>query len=289
MCGFFVSVNDTAADVRGLTDSIKHRGPDSTKYFFGKNALLGFNRLAIVDNDPLSDQPMFDSSGRYVLVFNGEIYNYKKLRADLEHRFDLRFRTHSDTEVLLCGLIREGASFAARLDGIYAFAFIDLESLEVVLARDVFGVKPLYYHASRDRLYVSSEIKPLRQLTGGSLDFASIARYLSYGVVGNGRSLVEGINELDPNTVAVFQPGKPALFHRIHNFEYDIYEDYPLDRIGATLFETVDSQKPDIPYGVLFSGGIDSTFILDRCADDPHFFGAYSVDVNHPEMSERGW
>ncbi len=289
MCGFFVSVNDTAVDVRGLTESIKHRGPDSTKYHIGKNVLCGFNRLAIVDNDPLSDQPMIDSSGRYVLVFNGEIYNYQKLRGDLEQRFGVQFQTRSDTEVLLYGLKHEGASFASKLDGIYAFAFIDLESLEVILARDVFGVKPLYYRANRDRLYASSEIKPLRQLTRGAIDFASIARYLSYGVVGNGASLVAGINELDANTVMTFRLGRQPLVERIREFEYDIDDGIPVEKLSAILFDTVDSQKPNISYGVLFSGGIDSTFILDRCAADRHFFGAYSVDVNHPDMSERSW
>src|SRR5262245_54501169 len=176
MCGFCLSINDAGVDIHGLTESIKHRGPDSTKYFEGPRVLCGFNRLAIVDDDPRSDQPMLDASGRYLLLFNGEIYNHNELRARLAERHHLQFVTRSDTEVLLKGLIAEGAAFASRLDGIFAFAFVDLLSLEVMLGRDVFGVKPLYYHSQGDRLYVSSEVRPLWRLSGRTLDLANLAR-----------------------------------------------------------------------------------------------------------------
>lgn len=289
MCGFCLAVNDGAVDIRRLTESIKHRGPDSTHHFIGPRVLCGFNRLAIVDDDPRSDQPMVDASGRYLLAFNGEIYNHNSLRAGLAERHNAHFVTRSDTEVLLKGLMLEGPAFVSKLDGIFAFAFVDLLSLEVLLARDVFGVKPLYYFSRADRLYVSSETRPLWRLAESQLSLPNIARYLSYGIVGNGEAIVSGINELEANTVKIFRSGTVVQTTKIHDFAYDVSAGVNLEEIRDLLHQTIDSQKPEIPYGVLFSGGLDSTLILDRCATDHHLAGAYSVDVSHPDMSERRW
>ena len=126
------------------------------------------DRLAIVDDDIRSDQPMVDPSGRFLLAFNGEIYNHHVLREYLADRYRVQFVTRSDTEVLLTGLICEGVEFVARLDGIFAFAFVDLVKREVSLARDLFGVKPIYYFSREDRLYVSSEVAPLWKLSGAT-------------------------------------------------------------------------------------------------------------------------
>ena len=289
MCGFCLSVDDGTFDIRRLTDSIKHRGPDSTKYYCDARVLCGFNRLSIVDNDSRSDQPMVDSAERHLLAFNGEIYNHRELRIGLQNKHGLHFNTESDTEVLLQGLIAEGADFVAKLDGIYAFAFVDLNSLEVLLARDIFGVKPLYYYLHNGSLCVSSEIKPLWVHSGNKIHYSNVARYLSYGTVGNGEAIVCGINELEPNTVKRFSAGKETWSGRVHEFKYDQIDNANLNDVSDTLYRTIDSQKPTIPYGVLFSGGLDSTLILDRLANDNNFHGAYSVDVDHPDMSEKYW
>jgi len=289
MCGFCLSVNDTAIDIRHLTDSIKHRGPDSTKYFLGSDVLCGFNRLAIVDNDVRSDQPMLDASGRFLLAFNGEIYNHNELRHELSDRHQVQFVTRSDTEVLLNGLIRIGAEFVSKLDGIFAFAFVDLVTREVLVARDAFGVKPLYYFCRADRLYVSSEIRPLWRLSGSRLCLSNIARYLSYGTVGNGESIVSDVQELEPNSVKIFRAGREIRGSQIHNFAYGTRDHVAIEELEQVLYRATDSQAPEIPFGVLFSGGLDSTFILERCAGDAHFSGAYSVDVRHPDMSEKRW
>jgi asparagine synthase (glutamine-hydrolysing) len=289
MCGLCLSVNDSAVDIRRLTECIKHRGPDSTGFYMDSHVACGFNRLAIIDSDPLSDQPMLDASRRYLLLFNGEIYNHNKLRDELEARHQIRFATRSDTEVLLDGLIAEGADFIRKLDGIYAFAFVDLETLEVLLARDVFGVKPLYYFSRADRLYVSSEIKPLRAISGTGLNVASMARYLSCGIAGDSDAVISGVHELSSNTIVRFRDGQVIGSARIHEFEFDGRDTASIDQIRDVLYGTIDGQKPQIPYGVLFSGGIDSTLVLERCLADDHFAGAYSLDVDHPDMSERAW
>ena len=289
MCGFFLSVGDVQVDIRALTESIRHRGPDSTRYFVGERVSCGFNRLAIVDDNPRSDQPMLDQSGRHLLLFNGEIYNYGALRHDLTDRHGARFQTESDTEVLLSGLLLEGASFAGKLDGIYAFAFVDLETLQVLIGRDVFGVKPLYYRADAGRLYVSSELRPLRALGGGSLSWPNVSRYLAYGMVGSGQTIVAGISEVEPNSVMAFHGADLVATTIIHEFCYDAADRAEPEEIAGLLERTIESQKPAIAYGVMFSGGIDSTLLLDRCAEDRNLTGAYSVNVQHPDMSERPW
>ncbi len=289
MCGFCLSLNDGNVDIRLLTESIKHRGPDSTKYFAAPGVQCGFNRLAIVDNDPRSDQPMLDRSGRYLLLFNGEIYNFRRLRAALESKYGIQFVTMSDTEVLLEGLIHEGTPFVAKLDGIFAFAFVDLHSLDTILARDVFGVKPLYYFLQDDRLYVGSEIRPLLHMSGKRPHLGNLARYLSRGTVGGGETIVTGVNEIEPNTVSLFRKGSIVSTTRVHDFVYDVDAEVDIETLRDLLYSTIESQKPAIKYGVLFSGGLDSSLILSRCADDKRFATAYSVDVNHADMSERPW
>jgi asparagine synthase (glutamine-hydrolysing) len=289
MCGFCLAVNDAAVDIRALTESIKHRGPDSTQYFADGHVSCGFNRLAIVDDDVRSDQPMVDTSGRYLLAFNGEIYNHNELRKRLAQRHQAQFITQSDTEVLLKGLILEGDAFISKLDGIFAFAFVNLESRETLLARDVFGVKPLYYYSEGNRLYVSSEVRPLWRVSGNKLNLSNIAWYLAYGIAGNGEAFVTGVKGLEPNSIKTFRSGREIKATKIHEFAYDTRDDIGIEELNDILVRTVESQKPEIRYGVLFSGGLDSTFILDRCVEDHRLAGAYSVDIDHPDMSERRW
>jgi asparagine synthase (glutamine-hydrolysing) len=289
MCGFFLAIDDDSVDIHGLVESIKHRGPDSTKYYTGRRVSCGFNRLAIVDNDSRSDQPMLEEDGRYLLLFNGEIYNHNRLRPELIARYGCRFKTQSDTEVLLRGLMHEGEGFVSKLDGIFAFVFVDLDALTVLLGRDIFGVKPLYFFSREQRFYVSSEVRPLWKLSGHGLDRANVARYLSTGTIGGGGTIVSGVSELQANTVATFHHGKLLRSGTIHDFAFDTLADADIEQIRDVLYSTIDSQRPDIPYGVLFSGGIDSTLVLERCVGDANNAGAYSVDVRHPDMSERHW
>ena len=210
-------------------------------------------------------------------------------RAHLAERHHVPFVTRSDTEVLLKGLMLEGVEFIKKLDGIFAFAFVDLLSKEVMLARDVFGVKPLYYYSEDDRLYVSSEVRPLWRVSRGAIRMPNMARYLSYGVVGNGETVVSGVSELAPNSIKLIRSGKVVRTSTIHEFAFDTRGDVSIEELGEVLYRTIDSQRPQIPFGVMFSGGLDSTLILDRCADDQQMLGAYSVDVRHPVMSERQW
>lgn len=127
-----------------MLKSIRHRGPDASGIYHNGKCLLGHNRLSIIDLSKEANQPFSDTSGRYQLIFNGEIYNYKELKAEIGGRYD--FKTSSDTEVLLATYIVFGKDCLEKLNGMFAFAIWDKEKKELFAARDRFGVKPFYYH-----------------------------------------------------------------------------------------------------------------------------------------------
>jgi asparagine synthetase B (glutamine-hydrolysing) len=161
MCGIAGIIGDyNEIQLDAMLVSQHHRGPDATgKYFDAKFAGLGHNRLAIIDLSPKSNQPFIDNSERYVIVFNGEIYNYIELKEDLQNQYD--FKTESDTEVLLAAFIIYGKSCLAKLNGMFAFAIWDNQEKKLFAARDRFGVKPFYYSLFQNTFYFSSEIKAI--------------------------------------------------------------------------------------------------------------------------------
>ncbi len=170
MCGFlgqinrYNTVNKLAFD--DALQLISHRGPDACDTrSVSERAFFGHNRLAILDLDDASNQPFESSCGNFILIYNGEIYNYIELRKYLEG-LGLHFRTKSDTEVLLNGLSHFGIDFLQKLEGMFSFGFIDKEKNLLICARDAFGIKPFYFDRSEGGLVFSSEIRPIRSLTG---------------------------------------------------------------------------------------------------------------------------
>ena len=177
--------------------SQQHRGPDFTgKYTDEGFATLGHNRLAIIDLAPHSNQPFFDTSGRYVIIFNGEIYNYIELKAELKNLYD--FKTESDTEVLLATFIVYGKQCLQKLNGMFAFAIWDSQEKKLFAARDRFGVKPFFYSINNNTFYFSSEIKALEAAGIPKSPNEKVwASYFAYGSYGNpDETFWEGINQL---------------------------------------------------------------------------------------------
>ncbi|MBC7845882.1 MAG: asparagine synthase (glutamine-hydrolyzing) [Flavobacterium sp.] len=186
MCGIAGILGDyKELQLDAMLTSQHHRGPDATgKYFDAGFAALGHNRLAIIDLSAQSNQPFTDNSGRYVLVFNGEIYNYIEIKAALQNQY--KFKTESDTEILLAAFIVYGKSCLEKLNGMFAFAIWDNQEKKLFAARDRFGVKPFYYSLLNNTFYFSSEIKALH--TAGipkepnEKVWASYFAYGSYGL-----------------------------------------------------------------------------------------------------------
>ena len=256
---------------------MRHRGPDAAGVFdvARLSCRLGHARLSIIDVDARSNQPFVSRCGRYILSFNGEIYNYLALRRELEC-LGRSFRTQSDTEVLLEWLMAHGAEGVSRLEGMFAFAFLDGTSGELLLARDHIGEKPLYYSrsasTSSSTLAFASEIKGLLQLpwVDTSLDQEAMATYLRFLYTAPPNTFYRGIKELPPGHMACIQIRPLQIQVRcFYDCEQHVgqHGDASYDQAVAGFREAfLDSVKlrlrSDVAVGLYLSGGLDSNGIL---------------------------
>jgi asparagine synthase (glutamine-hydrolysing) len=195
------------ARIRAATDSLVHRGPDQQGTYESEVVSLGAVRLKIIDLQA-GDQPMISDDGNTVLVFNGEIYNHRELRAELESRGE-KFKTHSDTEVVLRAFLQWDKDCFARLRGMFAIAIWSRDARRLVLARDRLGIKPLYFHLRGGELYFGSELKTIfaHPEFKRELDFTGLQYYLSLNYVPCPHTLVRGIEKLPPGHLLEWQDG----------------------------------------------------------------------------------
>jgi asparagine synthase (glutamine-hydrolysing) len=273
MCGIlgFSGGFELAALSAGL-GSIAHRGPDDSGVFTDAVAGvgLGFVRLSILDLSPTGHQPMLGADGAVVLVFNGEIYNFRELREELEEK-GYSFRGHSDTEVLLNLYLAEGEAMLPRLNGIFALALWDARKQILLLARDALGVKPLYVATTPQGLAFGSEIKGLLPLLpkARELDFASLHRYLSFlWCPGEGTPL-KAVRKLLPGEAMVVRSGRVVrcwTWYQLPMFRArsgPISEQAALPGTVAHLRQAVHRQMvADVPVGAFLSGGLDSSAVV---------------------------
>jgi len=279
-------------------DLLAHRGPDDRGVIAAPGVLLGHRRLSILDLSPAGHQPMVEPVSGAVIVFNGEIYNHVELRAELEG-FGHRFFGHSDTEVLLHALIEWDEQALPRLNGMWAFAFWQPEQQRLLLARDRFGVKPLYYRIGQDGLAFASEPKALLALFA---EHRAVSELTLLDFLGNnllyarGESFYRGIQVLPPAHYALFEPGA-------HELRLSRYWDYPertvemLDadeavaQFDALFTDAVRLRlRSDVPVGLTLSGGLDSTGVL--AAASPHSarpLTCFTSVYGEGEMGELPW
>ncbi len=258
-----------AGRVRAMGDSLAHRGPDGAGFFADGPLAMAHRRLAVIDLTPAGAQPMADSSGRYVIAFNGEIYNHVELRGALES-IGARFRSRSDTEVLLEGYALLGPGILPRLNGMFAFAVWDRRDRTLFAARDRFGEKPLYYaEDGTGEFRFASEIRALAVAAPAPLRPrpAALYAFLTYGHAGSSReTFFEGIRQVPPAHGLLWRDGRITLRR------YWALPDRPARPPGGArehaeetgrLFE--DSVRlrlrSDVPVGTSLSGGIDSTAV----------------------------
>lgn len=270
MCGILGSINRHFD--QSTLDLMKHRGPDD----FGIDSFtlddhqvqLAQRRLSIIDLSQAGHQPMLSECQKFAIIFNGEIYNHLELRKKLpEH---LTFRGHSDTETILQYLIQFGTERIVDFNGIFALAFLDLERKVLTLARDPFGVKPLYYAQRDNELIFASEIRPIQSMLNPSdLDEKALASLLRLRYNASPHTLFETIKKVPPGHVQVVDLGKPALEMVKTEFFADRLpkvvggKKEPLvEAYGVALEQAVERQLlADVEVGVLLSGGIDSAVI----------------------------
>lgn len=232
------------------------RGPDATQLLtlHDGRVHVGHNRLAIVDPGARSDQPMRSADGRYVIVFNGEIYNHRELKA----RHALPTRTTSDTEVLLAGYALHGEAFLRELEGMYAFVIHDTHTQAWVAARDALGIKPLYFHRDAGLSAFASEPAVLASLVGASVDADSLAEWRLIRRPVPGRSFFCGVHEVLPGQLLRSDGSGAVLWQlaqRHENFDAEVFE--------ALLVQVAqEHERSDVSNVALLSGGIDSAVIL---------------------------
>lgn len=280
MCGISgftrtCSVRAGMDTLKRMGDSLNHRGPDAGGEYLDEWIGLGHRRLSIIDLSPLGNQPMHSADGRYVIVFNGEIYNYRELRNLLEKEGCI-FRSRTDTEVILALYQREGVACLNRLNGMFAIAIWDLETKELFLARDRIGKKPLYYyHGGSDRLAFASEIKALLHLPGmtRTVEPTAVADYLTYLYVPGQKTIFKNIYKLLPGHYLRMQLGSEPGITQYWDVTFNLHATaVDADEAAAHLLELIRSSTicrmaADVPLGAFLSGGIDSSAIVALMAD----------------------
>ena len=276
MCGFvgFIDENDQTYDHRAaivaMTDAIAHRGPDSEGYFEDGRAALGFRRLAIIDLAG-ANQPLYNENRSLVLVFNGEIYNYRELRRQLiaaGHAFS----TQGDAEVVLHGFERWGAGVLDRLRGMFAFALYDTATGELFCARDAFGIKPLYYAVEGDRILFGSEIKGLlaHPHARRSLNERRLAHWLCMEYLPDEETLFEGVRKLPAGHWLRWRNGRAERGRWfVPRFAPDAGRslEESAEAIEAALRESVAAHAiADVDVGCFLSAGVDSSLVAREAA-----------------------
>jgi asparagine synthase (glutamine-hydrolysing) len=254
-----------------LRDAQRHRGPDDAGIWISDNRSVGLaqRRLSIIDLSAAGHQPMATEDGQLRVVFNGEIYNYRELRSTLIDRGH-RFRTESDTEVLLHGYREWGLELLDRLGGMFAFALYDAKSKETLLARDPLGIKPLYYAEHGQQLVFASEIQALRKvLDDGGPDPEGIVSFLSWGSIAPPRTLYRQIRALPSGSWMRWTPRGlegPNTYWTIESeFGHEEKMDWPeaSERLRTALVDTARRHTiADVPVGAFLSGGVDSVALV---------------------------
>jgi asparagine synthase (glutamine-hydrolysing) len=276
-----------------MTRCMRHRGPDGegVRAFSASHgrapAVLGHRRLAILDPTERGAQPMADRSGRYWITYNGEIYNFRELRAELAHD-GFAFSSECDTEVLLALYARDREEMLRHLNGIFAFAVWDAERGELFLARDRLGVKPLYYAQAAGVLYFSSEAKALlAALPAPRLDLAALAQYLTFLWVPDPDTLFDGIAKLPPGHCARWRDGSLHV-RQWWDWSFDVDDRPEQEWIGlvrASVREAVRRQMvSDVPLGSFLSGGLDSGAIVAEMTGAVGRVSTYTVGLSKEDL-----
>ena len=255
--------------INSIKDSLEHRGPDFSKIeYIDNKVVLIHTRLAIIDLDQRSNQPMVSKDKRYSIVFNGEIYNFKEIRKTLEAK-GVNFYTDGDTEVLLEGYIHFGSDVLQLLRGQFSFAIYDSKEKSFFLARDRVGIKPLYFALSNNKFIFSSELKAIEKsnLFPFSADFDSYVAYLRHLAVPTYRTGNKNISKLEPGQFLYLDKNKNISKYKYwdpFSIEEDesITEQEAISKVEELLIESVNYRKvSDVEVGLFLSGGLDSSLI----------------------------
>lgn len=295
MCGIngIVSVLRESGDyntaVNKMNNALKHRGPDDAGIYNNNGVSLGQRRLSIIDLSSAGHQPMQSADERYVLAYNGEIYNFKEIRS----RLDYPFTSNSDTEVLLAAWQTWGADCIDYLVGMFAFAVWDRKEQELHLVRDRLGIKPLYYYQDEERIVFSSEVRSIlsSDLVPRKLNEDAVYDFLRYQCVHQPSTIVDGIKLLMPGSHLQLKGGELKIVKYWNAYKSGV--DTGIDVAGArkavyeALLKSVERRLvADVPFGAFLSGGIDSSAIVALMSRLSDKVNTFSISFAEEEFSE---
>jgi asparagine synthase (glutamine-hydrolysing) len=298
MCGIAGIINTNQSIDSSLVNKISqfmiHRGPDAEGLFAEGPVLLAHRRLSIIDPGVQANQPFYSQDGRYVLVYNGELYNYKSLRAELR-AYD--FLTNSDTEVVLAAFQAWGISCMERFEGMFAFAIWDKVSERLIMGRDRLGIKPLYYYISDQHLIFASEVRSILSsgLVAKILDKRALGDYIQYHTVHAPNTLIKDIYQLPAAHLAIYDKGELTL---IRYWQAGGKKEYTkLNRTAALstfrelFFDSVEQRMlSDVPIAAFLSGGIDSSAVVAAMAQrSSKAVDAFSVGFSEKDYDESAY
>lgn len=272
---------------------LHHRGPDFQNIKIRSNVALGHARLSIIDLSPEANQPFEDETGRYHLIFNGEIYNYRELRKQMETD-GVKFRTNSDTEVLLRILIREGVSGISRLNGFFAFLFFDTQLGELIAARDRLGIKPLLYCIEQDKIILSSELKPFLEFDiDKSLDKKSVADLFRFTYVPAPNTVLSAVKKMPAGHYALVSERGFELKSYYQLTSHTRFQG-TYDEAKKSLRELLEDSVSlrlisDVPAGSFLSGGVDSSVIAALAKKQKTDLRTFSIGFDHPYFNESAF
>ena len=292
ICGIFNLNGEPVSpvDLRKMTDAIAHRGPDGEGFYTDSFIGLGHRRLAIIDLSPAGHQPMLTQDGQFAIIYNGEVYNFQELRAELES-LGYQFRSRTDTEVVLNAYAEWGTECLNRFNGMFAFAIWDKTRQQLFLARDRYGIKPLYYSFQENRFMFASEQKAILALPAvrREIDLEALLEYFTFQNIFTDRTLLKGIrlfpagswaeiplgiqaNSLSPHSYwdfNFFEPEKPAT------------EEEYIEELDRLFRQAVNRQLvSDVELGAYLSGGMDSGSITAIAATHFPFVKSFTCGVD---------
>jgi asparagine synthase (glutamine-hydrolysing) len=298
MCGIIGIVGQYDEKNKKAVDQISHRGPDSNGHYIQENLLLGHTRLSIQDLSENGNQPMYSADGRYIIIFNGEIYNHYELRQELLS--EISFKSTGDTETVLYGFIKYGHEILNKLNGIFAFAVYDKRTDVIFIARDQFGIKPLYYYKDDDKFLFGSELKSFLPIgIQKELLPSSLLDYIRFLWSPGEATPFQKVKKLLPGFYISFKLtdyklAKPEQYYQYTEINHDLQytEEHYIDKLDQLLLKAVDRQLlSDVPVGFFLSGGLDSSLLvaMARKLYPERQIHCFTIDVGDEKAKKDGF
>jgi asparagine synthase (glutamine-hydrolysing) len=294
MCGIYCQFNDHL-EIDVIKKGISHRGPDSIAHLKMGNLDFVHSRLSILELSDLGNQPMKTVDGRFILIYNGEIYNHLEIRKSILP--EVSFKSTCDTETLLVGLSKYGADFIKELNGIFSFVFFDTVLDKLLISRDQMGVKPLYIYENTNQFYISSELKTfVNKVYPKSLNFNAIANYLTYLWSLKEQTPLSAVRRVRPGEIIEidvkgynFKLSSTYPLHEKININSFKNEEEYINKLNLLLKNAVEYQLlSDVPVGFFLSGGLDSSLLLALAKEiyPDRKFNCYTIDTQDLDKTE---